>query len=52
VKHQKAIKIFEEKKVRTFWEEANEKWYLSIVDVIALLTDQNDFQELEIIGKY
>lgn len=33
------IKIFEEKKVRTLWDEAKEKWYLSIVDVIAVLTN-------------
>jgi hypothetical protein len=33
------IKIFEEKKVRTLWDAEQEKWYLSIVDVIAVLTD-------------
>lgn len=36
------IKIFEEKKVRTVWDEENEKWYLSIVDVIAVLTESID----------
>jgi BRO family, N-terminal domain len=34
-----AIKIFEEKKVRTMWDAENEKWYLSIIDVIEVLTD-------------
>ena len=38
------IKIFEDKKVRTLWDGEQEKWYLSIVDVIAVLTDQIDFQ--------
>lgn len=33
-----AIKIFEEKKVRTLWDAEREKWYLSIVDVIEILT--------------
>lgn len=33
------IKIFEDKKVRTLWDAENEKWYLSIVDLIAVLTD-------------
>jgi hypothetical protein len=33
------IKIFEEKKVRTLWNEDQEKWYLSIVDVIEVLTE-------------
>ena len=36
---QNAIQIFESKKVRTLWDEEQEKWYLSIVDVIAVLTD-------------
>jgi hypothetical protein len=33
------IKIFEDKKVRTIWNADHEKWYLAIVDVIAVLTD-------------
>ncbi|MEO6229597.1 MAG: Bro-N domain-containing protein [Ferruginibacter sp.] len=40
----KSIKIFEEKKVRTLWDEDNEKWYFSIIDAIAVLTDQADYQ--------
>src|SRR5258706_15209111 len=36
---QTAIQIFEDKKVRTIWDGEQEKWYLSIVDVIAILTD-------------
>ena len=34
-----AIKIFEEKKVRTVWDDEQEKWYFSIVDVVSILTD-------------
>jgi len=33
------LKIFEDKKVRTLWDAEPEKWYLSIVDVVAVLTD-------------
>ncbi len=33
------IKLFEDKKVRTLWNSDIEKWYISIVDVIAVLTD-------------
>ncbi len=36
---QNEIKIFEDKKVRTLWDAAREKWYLSVVDVIAILTE-------------
>ena len=35
---QHAIKIFEDKKVRTLWNEEQEKWYISIIDVIEILT--------------
>ncbi len=37
-----AIKIFEDKKVRTIWDAEQEKWYLSIIDVIAILTESVD----------
>jgi hypothetical protein len=33
-----AIKLFEEKQVRTVWDEGQEKWFISIVDVIEILT--------------
>ena len=36
---QEAIKIFEDKKVRTLWDAEREKWYISIVDVILVLTN-------------
>lgn len=38
-----SLQIFEEKKVRTVWDEEQEKWYFSIVDVVTVLTD-NDYQ--------
>ncbi|MDE5703494.1 MAG: Bro-N domain-containing protein [Bacteroidales bacterium] len=37
-----ALKLFEEKKVRTVWDDEKEKWYFSIVDVVAVLTDSPD----------
>ncbi len=39
MKLQNNIKVFEEKQVRTLWDSENEKWYISIVDVISLLTE-------------
>jgi hypothetical protein len=35
----KSIKIFENKQVRTFWNENEEEWYFSIIDVIEVLTE-------------
>lgn len=37
-----AIKLFEQKEVRSIWNEQEEKWYISIVDVIAILTESVD----------
>ena len=34
-----AIKLFEDKQVRTIWDAEQEKWYISIIDVIAVLTE-------------
>lgn len=39
---EKAIKIFEDKKIRTHWDEEQEKWYFSIVDVVSVLTQSID----------
>ena len=36
---QTEIKIFENRQVRTLWDSENEKWYIAIVDVVALLTE-------------
>lgn len=33
------IKLFENKQIRTVWDEQQEKWYFSVVDVIEVLTD-------------
>ena len=37
------IQLFEDRKVRTVWDEEQEKWYFSIVDVCGVLTDQPDY---------
>ena len=36
------IQLFENRNVRTLWDEQEEEWYFSIVDVVAILTDQKD----------
>lgn len=39
-----AIKLFEQKQVRSVWSEEEERWYFSIVDVIQVLTEQEEYQ--------
>ena len=36
------IQLFEDKRIRTAWDAEKEEWYFSIVDVVAILTDQPD----------
>ena len=40
--HNDKIQLFEDKRIRTAWDEEKEEWYFSIVDVVAVLTDQPD----------
>lgn len=37
-----AIQLFEEKKVRTVWDDKQEKWYFSVVDVVGVLTESDN----------
>lgn len=39
---QQALQIFEDKKVRTIWDNEQEKWYFSIIDTIGILTESKD----------
>ena len=40
-----AIKLFEQSQIRSVWNDIDEKWYFSIIDVVAILTDQKEFQK-------
>jgi hypothetical protein len=42
MKKESAIKLFEQKEVRSIWDNEKEKWYISIEDVIAILTESID----------
>ena len=38
------LQLFEDQAIRTAWDEENEEWYFSVVDVIAVLTDSTNYQ--------
>lgn len=38
------MKLFEDRKVRTVWDDKEEKWYFSIVDVVGILVESKDYQ--------
>jgi hypothetical protein len=46
------IKLFEERQVRTVWDEQNEKWWFSVLDVIGILTDQPDYTKVRNYWKW
>ena len=37
------LKIFEEKQIRTIWDEVQEKWYFCIIDIVQILTESKDY---------
>ncbi len=39
-----SLQLFQEKKIRTAWDDQQEKWYFSVVDVIEVLTDSTNPQ--------
>ena len=42
---EKSIVLFDDKKVRRHWDDDAEEWNFSIIDVVAILTDQPDAQK-------
>ena len=40
-----ALKVFVDKRIRTFWDDSEEKWYFSIADVVIALTDSQDVKQ-------
>jgi len=46
------IRFFDDREVRAIWDEENTKWWFSILDIVALLTDQNDYAKTRNYWKY
>lgn len=45
--NKKSIAIFEGNKIRRVWSDKFETWYFSIIDIVAILTDQRDFKKAQ-----
>ncbi len=43
----KQITVFEGKKIRRLWNEKQEKWYFSVIDIISVLTEQDNFKKAQ-----
>ncbi len=47
-----SIRFFNDREVRAVWEEENAKWWFSVLDIVAVLTDQNDYTKTRNYWKY
>jgi cell filamentation protein len=47
-----SIRFFDDREVRAVWDEQNTKWWFSVLDIIAVLTDQNDYTKSRNYWKY
>ncbi|HKL95669.1 MAG TPA: Fic family protein [Paludibacteraceae bacterium] len=47
-----SIRFFDDREVRAVWDEQNAKWWFSVLDIVALLTDQNDYTKTRNYWKY
>lgn len=47
-----SIRFFDDREVRAVWDDANAKWWFSVLDIIAVFTDQNDYNKTRNYWKY
>jgi cell filamentation protein len=47
-----SIRFFDDREVRALWDEKNAKWWFSVLDIVAVLTDQNDYSKTRNYWKY
>ena len=47
-----SIRFFNEREVRALWDEENAKWWFYVLDIVAVLTDQNDYTKTRNYWKY
>jgi len=47
-----SIRFFDDREVRAIWDDENSKWWFSVLDVVAILSDQNDYTKTRNYWKY
>jgi cell filamentation protein len=47
-----SIRFFDDREVRAVWDEENAKWWFSVLDIVSVLTDQNDYTKTRNYWKY
>ena len=52
VEHKKSIRFFNDREVRAVWDEEYSKWWFSVLDIIAAINEQDDYQKTRNYWKY
>jgi cell filamentation protein len=47
-----SIRFYDNKEVRALWDEENSKWWFSVIDVVAILNEENDYTKVRNYWKY
>ena len=47
-----SIRFFDDREVRAIWDDEQNKWWFSVLDIVAVLTDQNDYTKTRNYWKY
>lgn len=47
-----SIRFFDNREVRAIWDDEDSKWWFSVLDIIAVLTDQDDYEKTRNYWKY
>jgi len=47
-----SIRFFDDREVRAFWDDENNKWWFSVLDIISVLTNQDDYNKTRNYWKY
>jgi len=50
--HKISIRFFDDREVRAVWDEENSKWWFSVLDIVAVLTDQDNYTKTRNYWKY
>ena len=50
--HKKSIRFFNDREVRAVWDEEHSKWWFSVLDIIAAINEQDDYQKTRNYWKY
>ena len=50
--HKKSIRFFNDREVRAVWDDEHNKWWFSVLDIIAAINEQDDYQKTRNYWKY